>query len=658
MPERPDVSTQIQLNHVEALTISNSAIAKVVLRGATTAGQVSFERVSVTQNLDFAEALFDAPVSFEQVEVQDDVSFAHSTIRAPVAFGNCIFQGHVSFDESHVEAPLRFEAATFAQELRFQKMLLEGPIELTKTCHKGSITFTQSSIFGPIEIGHASTSDIMLDEVNADAPIAINSTTVSGMLSFRRGSYDLPLSLSESTFLAGADLTEISARGAVEVTDVKFEKNVSLHGGSYTRPVSFTRSVFQGDTVFDGSIFYDRVSFQGVTFQGRVQFQNVVFNSSVSFADVIFEQPVSFQGAQFCAEVIFREVSFRDDVDFDLVSVKVSFHKTLFSGQVSLRFGWADVTLEESDFPGPTRLGTSWLNYPLSESLVRALERAGKTVGDRRPRLLTLTGSNVSNLVLTDLSLKFCRFAGANNLDRLRLEQADPFSITPRGWHFSTRWPFLVAWTARGAVAEEHFWRVTNAMGVRKEGWLAPLGGDVLPEQAPQAESIQRIYRDLRKGREDQKDEPGAADFYYGEMEMRRHATTHWIERRVLDLYWLTSGYALRAWRALAALLVLLLAAAIVFMVLGFDRNGGTELRVARVQSNGQVVYARYDLPAPAHDFGTALSYSIESATSLLRSPQPRPLTVIGQVTEFVLRLLGPGLLGLAVLSLRGRVKR
>ena len=31
------------------------------------------------------------------------------------------------------------------------------------------------------------------------------------------------------------------------------------------------------------------------------------------------------------------------------------------------------------------------------------------------------------------------------------------------------------------------------------------------------------VYRELRKGREDAKDEPGAADFYYGEMEMRRH---------------------------------------------------------------------------------------------------------------------------------------
>jgi hypothetical protein len=60
------------------------------------------------------------------------------------------------------------------------------------------------------------------------------------------------------------------------------------------------------------------------------------------------------------------------------------------------------------------------------------------------------------------------------------------------------------------------------------------------------------------KGREDSKDEPGAADFYYGEMEMRRHSTGTPPSRRpivsIIWLYWLVSGYGLRASRALIAL--------------------------------------------------------------------------------------------------------
>ena len=82
------------------------------------------------------------------------------------------------------------------------------------------------------------------------------------------------------------------------------------------------------------------------------------------------------------------------------------------------------------------------------------------------------------------------------------------------------------------------------------------------------------LYRELHKGREDAKDEPGAADFYYGEMEMRRHDPgTPTAERLVLWAYWLLSGYALRAWRALAALvLVVILAGAV--GVLGIPRCG------------------------------------------------------------------------------------
>ncbi|GAA4977205.1 hypothetical protein [Streptomyces hyderabadensis] len=53
----------------------------------------------------------------------------------------------------------------------------------------------------------------------------------------------------------------------------------------------------------------------------------------------------------------------------------------------------------------------------------------------------------------------------------------------------------------------------------------------------------------MRKAFEDGKNEPGAADFYYGECEMRRHDLTGTTkgERVLLRGYWLLSGYGLRA---------------------------------------------------------------------------------------------------------------
>ncbi|MEC4576266.1 hypothetical protein [Streptomyces virginiae] len=54
----------------------------------------------------------------------------------------------------------------------------------------------------------------------------------------------------------------------------------------------------------------------------------------------------------------------------------------------------------------------------------------------------------------------------------------------------------------------------------------------------------------------DARNEPDAADFCYGEMEMRRHdGDRPHSERLLLTLYWALSGCGLRAPRALAWLL-------------------------------------------------------------------------------------------------------
>jgi len=136
----------------------------------------------------------------------------------------------------------------------------------------------------------------------------------------------------------------------------------------------------------------------------------------------------------------------------------------------------------------------------------------------------------------------------------------------------------------------------------------------------------------LRKGREDNRDVPGAADFYYGEMEMRRASAgeSQLAERIVLWLYWLVSGYGLRTTRALAALLLVLFGTSVLFYQFGFV----------------------------AHEsFSTALLLSAREATALGGNDRLQ-LTIVGSVLEIGLRLLGPLLLGLALLSLRGRITR
>jgi hypothetical protein len=144
-------------------------------------------------------------------------------------------------------------------------------------------------------------------------------------------------------------------------------------------------------------------------------------------------------------------------------------------------------------------------------------------------------------------------------------------------------------------------------------------------QRKAQPEQVAGLYRALRKSFEDSKNEAGAGDFYYGEMEMRRKArSTRWAERVILCLYWLLSGYGQRAGRALLALLVLITTVAGLLVV------WGQPVEVAARIAVGAVVFR-------------------DDRTDL---------TAAGEWTVLVARFLGPVLLALAVLAVRARVKR
>jgi hypothetical protein len=141
------------------------------------------------------------------------------------------------------------------------------------------------------------------------------------------------------------------------------------------------------------------------------------------------------------------------------------------------------------------------------------------------------------------------------------------------------------------------------------------------------------LYRALRKAQEDSKNEPGAADFYYGEMEMRRlDRQTPWAERVILWLYWLVAGYGLRGLRALASLAVVIVGLAALLHIVGYTTR-----------------------PSPASLWGSLL-YAASSTLSI--GDEQVRLTGWGKLLRITLRLAGPILLGLTLLSVRNRVKR
>ena len=128
------------------------------------------------------------------------------------------------------------------------------------------------------------------------------------------------------------------------------------------------------------------------------------------------------------------------------------------------------------------------------------------------PRLLSLKRVDGRNLTLARLNLQSCRFLDCYNRDQLRIDGPPLFAEQAPGRR----------WARRRVLAEEHLWRAKydqHPSGSFPPECRHPDEGEGFPRHEPrlrnkaaareEAAGIQSVYRDLRKGREDAKDDLG-----------------------------------------------------------------------------------------------------------------------------------------------------
>lgn len=488
---------------------------------------------------------------------------------------------------------------------------------------------------------------------------------------------------SSATFTGGADFSNAVFEDRANFKSVTFGQSADFIATTFRRHTSFDSGTrFEGsanfswarfhDAWFSSSLFLQEASFHAATFEGLARFDGTIFRRSVHFSAASFEQARLLGPMVIRNELVLTEASFRRRVLVYASCATACCQGTQFLDGVHLQLSWAQVVLDDAALAGPSLLSGS---QPSDEEVFSAIwERlAPPPRAERwRPRLLSLRRADVAGLTISNIDLRACRFAGAHNLDRLRIEGQSLFASTPRNWR----------WTRRQTLAEEHHWRsVSRSVRGRKGrtipfrsktdiGWYQP---DCRPPDwlyAEQLDPLQlaALYRTLRKGREDTKDEPGAADFYYGEMELRRHALVaearrawqghsvgQWIafgtEAIIVWLYWLLSGYGLRAWRAIAASGVTLLLFALLFSYGGgFDTSPTTRNATAGHVSTNTTQVVDTSL-------GGAVVFGARTAVGL-GGEQQSALTRRGEILQIGLRVIVPVLLGLALLSIRGRIKR
>ncbi|WP_234897293.1 pentapeptide repeat-containing protein [Mycolicibacterium vanbaalenii] len=408
----------------------------------------------------------------------------------------------------------------------------------------------------------------------------------------------------------------------------------------------FTDSTFVSDVCFKGVTFGGETSFAGTTFEGSLRFEKV------TLADV------SFGGAHARGSVTFDDVEVTGDLRSDSEMRIGAMHaNTLHCRNVSTFASIGsvgDVEIYDSTFDARfiakidspnVKFANSRFDTGLTLTLTAGaliLDHASfgepsvitGFTNDSPAGIVSLTDVDVSKLTLRNVDLSRCHFGSAYGVDELIMD--------------NVRWGH-----------PRHWWQSDRAVLAEEKTT------DVDPA------SVARIYRGLRKAVETSKDDAGAADFYYGEMLMRRRRRLRdigkgnaasrlaaLVDYTLLSVYWAISGFGLRVGRSLAAFAVLVGACTILLAAAGYPVAEPTFVPVG-VTSDGLLVYSPEVLPSNkfGDNLGRAFRLAAQSSVSLLQTPA-QSLTPAGDWIVLVLRFTGPIVLGLAILAVRNKLRR
>ena len=639
--------------------------------GPPTLGNARFDRAQFNGNADFRDTHFTGAVSFREAQFAGDARFIQAQFNGDVGFRDAQFSSAAEFQDARFDDAARFSGVRFRGSAEFRGAQLSGDIEFR---------------------GAQFLRDASFEEVQFNGEARFGGVQFKGDTVFEKGRFTQDAWFEEARFRKGAQFRKAQFGRDALFSKAKFTQDAVFDMAQFSQDARFSAVTFNGDAWFQTAHLSGRVSFNKAQFDGDAWFNEAQFTSGTLFDEARFSGLAQFVRTRFGGEARFWRTQFKRagsvgpvfagsrlvldrtvferDTLIQVIGATLVCTASQFAESATLRLRYAQVVLDGTVFTKPSTVAFAFEPWkgpnskhdqgddpgggvevePFGEDLMVGTG-AGRS---SRPRLLSVRGVDVATLTLSELDLAGCLFQGAHHLDQLRIEGARPFADTPAAWRLQLgNWwiPVWRPWSRRQTLAEEHHCRrecPSPAVPGRwsrlvQPAWHGPACQTPSLVQKSTGQQVQRLfpdrlavlYRALRKAQEDSKNEPGAADFYYGEMEMRRRDEhTSWAERLILRLYWLVAGYGLRGLRSLVCLLAVVVGLAGLLQAIGFNGVEPT--------------------------FGDSLVYAAHSMISIVSSNSALTGQVswAGEVLRIVLRLIGPVLLGLALLSVRNRVKR
>ncbi|MCX5144804.1 pentapeptide repeat-containing protein [Streptomyces sp. NBC_00338] len=616
-------------------------------------GVADFRGAQFTRDACFDRTLFSGDARFDGAEFTGEATFDTAEFLGDAGFRRARFAGPAAFLHARFAAQASFSGAEFAMSGTFRRTRFGGDTDFDGATFLDLTVFDEAQFLGDTA---------WFDGASFGGLTSFSAMRASGRISFAGANF---------ANFASFDGVELSEHAEFEAA--KFSSTANFHGARVLGTAGFDEVQFSGPARFSDTRFAGVTTFYKARFAEDAEFGGARFSRDAEFSEARFPLTAHFGPLTCAGTVDMSGAVFDTPVTWEIAAKAVRCERTRWESTATLRLRFAAVDLSHAVLLFPlavTTHHTRFVTGPHSAVVDENLP-AGSRAG---VRMASMRGVDAAHLVLTDIDLADCLFTGAFHLDQLRLEGRCTFAPTPTGLHRRhVLWPHR--WSRRRTLAEEHHWRAQTA------GQPAPPAGRPPsprtwrtgphhpdPDLTPDPEDVATLYRQLRKAFEDGKNEPGAADFYYGEMEMRRHdrADTTAGERFLLWGYWLLSGYGLRASRALGWLLVAVAATVVLMMGLGLPDSSPEQVATGTVPAGGGQVTLTVDKEDPRLTLPVGDRFTGERAdkavqvvlNSVVFRASGQDLTTWGTYTEMVSRFTEPVLLALAVLALRSRIKR
>ncbi len=435
-----------------------------------------------------------------------------------------------------------------------------------------------------------------------------------------------------TVFDDGCDVSNCSFNGGLDIRYANFRLGPGYFNNCNITTLHASYCHSQQHVAFSSCELTDTVYAEGVQKDFRIEGCHLRKSCDISRADV---EVLILSDSRFDGELKMNDVNAKILMSTGIevsapcsigplnIEEAADLSNSSFKRQVRLIVTATTVNAGGSSFGGGGRIDCKKAKIDLSRLAVGA---PLLVIGSDGAAALSIQDADCGHLRLSSLDLSDCHFYGCHDLQGIALESTVSLPDAPRPLR-----------SRRKCIADEFAWRETNTRW-RKTDWSRKRNDEerralrmssiVASPLAPA--QIAEVYRSLRTSVEARSNEPGAADFYYGEMEMRRlDKNTSWWDRSIIRTYWLISGYGLRALRSMFCLLCVFLAGSILIRNFGLPK--------------------RHSWPTGFITSGQSIVPGLSVSASL---------TGTGEAIQIALRLIGPVLLGLAILALRNRVRR